>query len=97
MQVWFVEDIAYDDEVTTHVTDNHYSSSASVEPYPCMMPRCHEQFDQGVIVLEFYLNMEEASHATYLFDNSSHTCTFGCRKGFINAHSLPRHYLSTEC
>jgi hypothetical protein len=62
-----------------------------------MMPGCEEQFDQGVTILQFYLHMEEASHANWLFNNSNHTCLLGCRKGFINAHSLLRHYLLADC
>jgi hypothetical protein len=41
--------------------------------------------------------MEEHAHLRWLFDTSSNTCSFGCEKGFFNAHSLLRHYQSGDC
>jgi hypothetical protein len=99
MQIWYVEDANSDVESSdiTHVTNKDYGSSVVFEPYPCTMPGCEEQFDNGTTVLQFYIHMEEATHANWLFGLSNHNCSFGCEKGFLNAHSLLRHYLSGGC
>jgi hypothetical protein len=83
----------------TGVTDDEYGPSVTFEPYPCPMPGCQEDFKSYATVLDFYLHMEEDSHATWLFTecDSQHLCLFGCQKGFINEHSLLRHYFSPGC
>jgi hypothetical protein len=87
IQIRYVEDVDENwSSDITHVTDNAYGPSAVFEPYPCTIPDCEEQFSHGATVLEFYLHMEEAPHANRLFETSSHTCPFGCTKGFISAY-----------
>jgi hypothetical protein len=89
MKIWFFGDANSDVESSdiTHATDKDYGSSMVFEPRSCTMPSCEEQFDNGTTVLQFYLHIE----------TSNHTCMFGCGMGFLNAHSLLRHYLSEDC
>jgi hypothetical protein len=98
MSIWFVaaDDEDWDSSIT-HVTHEEYDSSTFFEPYPCAMPGCEDLFEQPVTVLQFYTHMEEHAHLRWLFDTFSNTCSFGCEKGFFNAHSLLRHYLSGDC
>lgn len=41
--------------------------------------------------------MEQDDHAAWLWTERRNRCGFGCRRGFINVHSLIRHYLSEDC
>jgi hypothetical protein len=112
--VWFVSDVdavfpansnLSDEDVKslhgslTGVKDDEYGPFVACEPYPCSMPGCQEKFEGRVTVLEFYLHMEDDTHAKWLFTTSGdyRSCALGCSKAFINEHSLLRHYMSSHC
>jgi hypothetical protein len=74
------------------VSIDEYGPSAAVEPYPCPVPGCSEALEGHTIVIQFYLDMEEETHARWLFHASRNRCISGCCKGFIKEHSRLRHY-----
>jgi len=77
-----------------HVTGREFDSSQVIEPHPCVMPQCQEGFEHPVTALRFYAHMEDEAR---LFEKDKNICSFGCQRGFINQHSLLRHYLSGTC
>lgn len=91
--VWFVgdADAAFSPATITHVTDEEYGPYVVFEPHQCAMPGCLG-FERPVTVLEFHTHIEVEPHAIWLFNDSPNICSIGYEKGFINAHSLYRHY-----
>jgi hypothetical protein len=112
--VWFVSDVdavfpanpnLSDEDIKslhgslTGVEEGEYGPNVACEPYSCSMPGCQERFEGRVTVLEFYLHMEDDTHAKWLFTTNGdyRSCALGCLKAFINEHSLLRHYMSSHC
>jgi hypothetical protein len=101
--VWFIADIdtTFSDDaetnlIPTHTTDEEYGPFMVFEPDPCTMPGC-QGFEKNLMtVIEFYNHMEQDGHARWLFTTSANTCCLGCEKGFLNAHSLHRHYVEVH-
>jgi hypothetical protein len=46
---------------------------------------------------KFYKHLDDDIYTTYLDQSGTHSCLFGCDKGFLNDFALHRHIQASSC